>query len=202
MVNTWGDATPYVGIVVTDDYAVFGDCQGYMDPTYWGYPRWSPISDLVGIPYDVAYCLSEAEDCTGGDVIFRTCLSDCDETVYKFDITAGSCAVNDIELCIYDADTGAPVDIEMCSVPLDWTCGHNGGLHCAYYQTTEHPIAPAETYGPFDFSTSGGVRPVLMMVWTFTYDGRVVAGPDTTYFICGASSNESTSWGAVKSLYK
>jgi hypothetical protein len=186
----WGDIPPYAGVVMTDDYVTFG-----------GYPRWTTTSGYSGIPVDVAYCLSDG---AGGDpsMSFLTCISDCDETMYKFEITAGAAPVNDMEICIYDANTGAPVDIELCSVPLDWTCGHNGGPHCAYYQTTEHTIPPGVTYGPFDFVTEGGVHPVLEVIWTFTYNGNVVAGPETAYFICGASSTEPKSWGAVKALYK
>jgi hypothetical protein len=201
--NPWGEVTPYCGIVMTDDYVTFGDCETYWDATYWGFPRWTLGSDYFGIARDVAYCLSEAAvECTGGEIIFRTCISDCDETMYKFDFTAGTCIVNDAELCIYDADTGEPVDIELCSVPLDWDCGHNGGPNCAYYETTEHPILPGETYGPFDFVTAGGVHANLRVEWTFTLDGVVVSGPNVTYFFCGASANEPSSWGGIKSLYR
>jgi hypothetical protein len=203
VVTTWGTNVPYTGIVLTDDYAVYGDCEGYMDPTYWGYPRWTALSPLLGIPYDVAYCLSAVEECSGGDVTYLTCLSDCYETVYKFNITAGTCAVNDMEICIYNADNWQPVDIEVCSVPIDgWICGHNEGPNCAYFETAENPLPAGETFGPFDFGTTGGVVPVIAVVWTFTYDGRVVAGPDTTYFICGASATRPSSWGGIKSLYR
>ena len=197
----WGEAAPYAGVVMTDDYVTFGDCEAHWDGTYWGYPRWTTASEYSAIDVDVAYCLS---DDPGGDpaLTFLTCISDCDETMYKFDVTAGGAPVNDMELCIYDADTGAPVDIELCSVPLDWNCGHNGGPHCAYYETTEHTIPAGVTYGPFDFVTAGGVHRTLEVVWTLTYNGTVVAGPETTYFICGASGTEPRSWGAVKALYK
>jgi hypothetical protein len=197
----WGDVAPYAGVVMTDDYVTFGDCEAHWDGTYWGWPRWTTTTEYSGINVDVAYCLSDG---AGGDpsMTFLTCISDCDETMYKFDITAGGSPVNDMELCIYDADTGEPVDIEMCSVPLDWTCGHNGGPHCAYYQTTEHTLAPGETHGPFDFVTAGGVHQTLEVIWTFTYNGNIVAGPETTYFMCGASETEPRSWGAVKALYK
>ncbi|MFC1799667.1 hypothetical protein ACFL2Z_01990 [Candidatus Eisenbacteria bacterium] len=192
----WGVVAPYAGITMADPTILFGDCEAYRDGPEWGYPRWTSW-----YPDDVAYCLSDG---AGGDpsMEFLTCISDCDETMYKFNITAGGAPVNDMELCIYDADTGEAVDIEMCSVPLDWTCGHNGGPHCAYYQTTEHTLAPGETHGPFDFVTAGGVHQVLEVIWTFTYNGNVVAGPETTYFMCGASETEPRSWGAVKALYK
>jgi hypothetical protein len=201
VVTTWGDGVPYTGVVLTDDNAVFGCGQGYMDPTYWGYPRWSLIGDLLGVSYDVAYCLSEVVECTGGDLGFIACLSDCEETVYKWNIIAGTCAVNDMEICVYDPDTGNPVPVEICSHPLDWTCGYNGGPHCVYFETTTHPVLAGETYGPFDFGILG-VYDVLEVVWTFTYDGIIVAGPDTTFFICGASSNDPSSWGGIKALYR
>jgi hypothetical protein len=200
VVTPWGDVAPYSGIAMAEPVP-FGDCAAYRDGPAWGYPRWTVATDNGGIARDVAYCLSDG---AGGDpsMTFLTCLSDCDETMYKFNITAGGAPVNDMELCIYDADTGEPVDIELCSVPLDWSCGHNGGPHCAYYQTTEHTLAPGETHGPFDFVTSGGVHQILEVIWTFTYNGNVVAGPETTYFMCGASGTEPKSWGAVKALYK
>ncbi len=197
----WGQVAPYCGVGMTDYDVTFGDCEAYWDGSNWGVPRWTAISSYFGYAGDVAYCLSDG---AGGDpdLTFITCISDCDETMYKFDVTAGGAPVNDMELCIYDANTGDPVNIELCSVPLDWSCGHNGGPHCAYYQTTEHTIPPGETYGPFDFVTAGGVHRVLMVVWTLTYNGTVVAGPETTYFMCGASGTQQSSWGAVKSLYK
>jgi hypothetical protein len=197
----WGAVAPYAGVVTTDDYTTFGDCELHWDGTYWGYPRWTTATEYSGVDVDIAYCLSGIP---GGNasLTYLTCISDCDETMYKFDVTAGDAPVNDMELCIYDADTGDPVDIELCSVPLDWNCGHNGGPHCAYYETTEHPILAGDTYGPFDFVTAGGVHHTLQVIWTLTYNGSVVAGPETTYFICGASGTEPRSWGAVKSLYK
>jgi hypothetical protein len=197
----WGQNAPYAGVILTDDYTVFGDCEAHWDGTFWGVPRWTALSAYFGVSADVAYCLSDG---AGGDpaLTFLTCISDCDETMYKFDVTAGGYPVNDMEICIFDADTGEPVNIELCSVPLDWICGHNGGPHCAYYQTTEHTIPPGVTYGPFDFVTSGGVHQVLEVIWTLTYNGNIVAGPETTYFLCTASGAEPRSWGAVKALYK
>lgn len=198
--NDWGQTTPYCGIVMTDDNTTFGDCEAYWDGAYWGVPRWTPMSSYFGIAFDVAYCLSDGAQ-GNPSLDFLTCISDCDETVYKFNITAGGAPVNDMEICIYDAETGDPVDIELCSVPLDWICGHNGGPNCSYYQTTEHTIPPTETYGPFDFLTAGGVHRILEVVWSFTYNGNVVAS-GTTYFTCNASGTEQKSWGAVKALYK
>ncbi|MFH1314056.1 MAG: hypothetical protein ABIJ00_12635 [Candidatus Eisenbacteria bacterium] len=198
--NSWGQVVPYSGIVMTDDAITFGDCESYWDATYWGYPRWTAGSDYFGIARDVAYCLSDGAQ---GDpsMDYITCLSDCHETVYKFDITAGGYPVDDMEICVYDPDTWNPVPVEICSHPLDWDCGYNSGPHCIYYETTTHPLAPGETYGPFDFGILG-VYDVLAVVWTFTYDGVVVAGPDTAYFICGASATEPSSWGAIKTLYR
>ena len=198
--NYWGQDVPYSGIVMTDDGAVFGDCESYWDGAYWGVPRWTLGSDYFGTARDVAYCLSDgAQGEAAMDYI--TCLSDCHETVYKFNIIAGGYPVNDIELCIYDPDTGDPVPIEICSHPLDWDCGYNSGPNCSYYETTTHPVPPGETYGPFDFGILG-VYDGLQVVWTYTYDGNVVAGPDTSYFICGASSTVPTRWGSIKSLYR
>ncbi|HVP58065.1 MAG TPA: hypothetical protein VMU02_08180 [bacterium] len=201
VVNEWGDAAPYCGVVMTDENVVFGDCSGYWDGLYWGYPRWSGLDVITGVPIDLAYCLSDG---TGGDahLIFDNCYVDGGLiTIYDFYAHAGNAPVNDIELCAFI--DGQPADVVQCSVPGSWSCHFDPGTNCVYYQTADNTIPPNETYGLFDVR----VRPPycfesLMVVWTFTYNGQVVAGPDTTFFACGPSANQPTTWGAVKALYK
>jgi len=201
VVTPWGEVAPYAGIVCTDDYAVSGDCEGYWDGTNWGYPRWSLISALVGVPLDVAYCLSDG---TGGDadIIFDNCYVDGGMiTIYDFWARAGNAPVNDMEVCVYI--DGVPAEVIQCSVPGSWQCHFDPGTSCIYYNTLDNPIPPGGTYGLFDIR----VRPphcfsTLTVVWTFTFNGQVVAGPETAYFNCGPSGAEPTTWGAVKALYK
>jgi hypothetical protein len=196
--NTWGAAAPYSGVVMTDYNVTFGDCEAYWDGTYWGYVGY--ISGYFTDSGDVAYCLSDG---TGGDP--RIQLSGCyedgpDTTIYIWTATAGASPVNDIELCVYD-QFGNPVDITSCSVPGSWWCHFDPGSNCIYYYTENNPIPPGGTLYPFDFWMTPCYSTV-MLIWTFTYNGMVVAGPETTYFDCGISATEPTSWGAIKSLYK
>ena len=57
--NDWGDAAPYCGITMTNDYDVYGDCEIYGDWAYWGLPRWTSGTAALGIPTDIAFSLSE-----------------------------------------------------------------------------------------------------------------------------------------------
>jgi hypothetical protein len=55
VVNWWGDVAPYMGVVTTDDYLVFGDCEAWWRGAYWGYEGY--VSGYFGVPVDVAYSL-------------------------------------------------------------------------------------------------------------------------------------------------
>jgi hypothetical protein len=197
----WGQAAPYAGVVATDDFVVFGDCEAYWDGTFWGAPRWTTLTGYFGTAADVAYCLSDG---TGepGSVTFLDCYIDGGIiTTYLFDVTAGSIPVNDMEICFYIDWVPAP--ILACSSPGSWTCHFDPGTHCITWVTADNPIPPGETYGPFDVWIDPYVcYSTLIAVWTLTYDGSVVAGPDTSYWVCGPTSADPTSWGAIKSLYK
>lgn len=198
--NTWGDLAPYCGIGVTDDYAIFGDCEGYWDGTYWGYPGWTPFSYYFGTSWDVAYCLSTE---AGGNpsIIFGGCYIDGLSTIYKFYAHAGNVPVNDMEICAFI--DGVPAHVIACSVPASWTCHFDVGTGCIWYQTADNPILPDQTYGLFDIWVDAPeCYAGLTIIWTFTYDGQVVAGPYTTYFDCGPSATQPSSWGAIKSLYR
>lgn len=200
VITPWGEVAPYTGIVLTDEYTVVG-CEGQWDGANWGYPRWTPLSLPMGYPYDVAYCLSDG---TGGDaqIIFDNCYVDGGLiTIYDFYAQAGNAPVNDMEICVLI--DGMPAEIIQCSVPGSWTCHFDPGTSCIYYQTLDNPIPPGGTYGTFDVR----VRPpycfsALEVIWTFTFNGQVVAGPDTTFFACGPSGVEPSTWGGVKALYK
>jgi hypothetical protein len=202
MVDTpWGQTTPYCGVVVTDDAVTFGDCGSYWDATYWGYPRWTYGADYFGVDRDVAYCLSSLSG-GGGEVIFHECYLDGGIiTGYFFYVTAGTLPVNDIEICVYIDDILAPV--WSCSVPGSWTCHFDPGSSCIWYQTVDNPILAGETYGPFDIWIDPPYcYPTLTVIWTLTLDGTVIAGPDTSYWDCGPSAEEPTTWGTIKALYK
>jgi hypothetical protein len=51
--NNWGENAPYCGLVICDE--VSGCGEGYWAGEYWGYPRWTPLSMVIGYS-DVAYC--------------------------------------------------------------------------------------------------------------------------------------------------
>lgn len=199
--NTWADMAPYCGVVLTNDYDVYGDCEAYWDGTYWGYPRWGTIWGYFGIPADVAYCLSDG---TGGnaDVIMDECYINGDLiTIYTFWAQAGNAPVNDVEICAFIGND--PVEVVSCSVPGSWYCHFDSGTNCVYYHTVDNPILPGQRYGLFDiWVRPPHCFPMLTVVWTFTYNGQIVAGPDTSYFHCGPTATEPTTWGAIKSLYK
>jgi hypothetical protein len=59
--NSWGQEPPYCGAILTDNNDVWGDCEAYWDGDYWGYVRWTPLSDYYGngISQGLAYCLGE-----------------------------------------------------------------------------------------------------------------------------------------------
>jgi hypothetical protein len=207
VITPWGEVAPYAGVVMTDEGVIYGDCEGFWDGANWGYPRWTQLSAALGVEEDLAYCLSDG---TGGNaqIIFDNCYVDGGYiTIYDFLAQAGSAPVNDIELCAFIQDIGTheyvPVEVVQCSVPGSWSCHFEPGTNCIYYQTADNPIPPGETYGLYDVR----VRPPycipgIIVVWTFTYNGQLVAGPDTAYFACGPSGVEPTTWGAVKALYK
>lgn len=199
--NTWGDMAPYCGVVMTDEGVVFGDCEGYWDGVYWGFPRWTGLDAATGIPIDVAYCLSDG---TGGNagIIFDECYLDGGlSTIYKFFAHAGNAPVNDIEICAFI--DGRPADVVACSVPGSWTCHFDPGTNCIYFQTADNPIPPNQTYGLFDIWVDAPYCYAgVTIIWSFTYNGQIVAGPYTTYFECGPSGTEPATWGAIKSLYK
>jgi len=53
----WGQNAPYGGVVMTEDYDVYGCGQAYWDGTHWGAGRWTAIGDYFGFPTDIAYCI-------------------------------------------------------------------------------------------------------------------------------------------------
>ena len=64
-------------------------------------------------------------------------------------------------------------------------------------------IQPGETYGPFDvWIDPPYCYPTLTVIWTLTLDGRVVAGPETSYWHCGPTDTEPATWGTIKALYR
>lgn len=67
----WGQGAPYCGLVLCD--AVQG-CEGFWAGDYWGYPRWSPLSDYWGYGLDLAYCLGGGG--IGHDIPGACCFAD------------------------------------------------------------------------------------------------------------------------------
>jgi len=197
----WGGVAPYAGVVMTNDGDVYGDCGSYWDAEYWGYARWTYGYDYFGVDRDIAYCLSSTGG-GGGDVTFGECIIGSDLiTGYYFYVTAGTLPVNDMEICVFIDDEYAPV--WNCSVPGSWYCHFDEGAHCIYYHTLDNPILPGETYGPFDvWIDPPYCYPTLTVVWTLTLDGVVVAGPETSYWDCGPTDTEPSTWGTIKALYK
>ena len=61
----WGEAAPYCGVVLTEDYTYFGCGEAYWSGDYWGYPRWGTISGYFGTAADVAYSLGTTTTAAG-----------------------------------------------------------------------------------------------------------------------------------------
>jgi hypothetical protein len=59
----WGQNPPYAGVVMTDDYVWFGDCEAWWDGSNWGYEGY--VSGYFGTQADVAYSLSYEVSGTG-----------------------------------------------------------------------------------------------------------------------------------------
>jgi hypothetical protein len=59
VINDWQHDPPYCGLVVKDFPA--GCDVAYWDCAYWGMPRWSPLTDGLGIYWDLAFCIGEEE---------------------------------------------------------------------------------------------------------------------------------------------
>lgn len=198
--TTWGQTAPYAGVVMTNDYDVAGDCEAYWSPEHWGWPRWTAISDYLGTPLDVAYCLSGGA--AGGDVIFGDCYIDGGIiTVYFFSVLAGTLPINDLEICAFIDDE--PALVYACSVPGSWYCHFDPGSNCVYYHTVDNPVPPGEEYGPFDIWIDPPYcYSTLTAIWTLTLDGTVVAGPETSYWHCGPTATAPATWGTIKSLYR
>ena len=73
LVMPWGQTTPYGGCVLTYEYDIGGDCDGYWAGDYWGYPRWTPFASYWGAPMDLAFCIgysggSDADPTTWGSI--------------------------------------------------------------------------------------------------------------------------------------
>jgi hypothetical protein len=67
----WGQSQPFCGLVICDAVA---DCGGYWAGDFWGYPRWSPVSSLMGYDVDIAYCLGYTG--IGGGTYGACCFAD------------------------------------------------------------------------------------------------------------------------------
>ncbi len=57
----WGHDEPFTGICATPMYVTYGACVAYLDATWWGYERWTPINYYTTIDQDLGFCLSGRE---------------------------------------------------------------------------------------------------------------------------------------------
>ena len=55
--NDWGEGWPFNGFATTHRDEVGATCEGHFDGDHWGNPRWTRISELIGVESGVAYCL-------------------------------------------------------------------------------------------------------------------------------------------------
>jgi hypothetical protein len=54
---SWGEDIPWCGFALTE--AIYG-CPCFVDGAYFGCPRWSPVSCMIGVDLDLAYCLGSS----------------------------------------------------------------------------------------------------------------------------------------------
>ena len=54
--NPWGIDPPYNGLCYTDEAMVAG-CDAYRDGAYWGWDRWTSMTEYFGYGVDLAYVL-------------------------------------------------------------------------------------------------------------------------------------------------
>ncbi len=146
--------------------------------------------------------VSEATPSGGAELIFYHCYTDSGLiTIYEFYAKAGDATVNDVELCCFVDDD--PVEVISCSVPASWYCHFETASYCVHFFSEDNPIPPGQTYGPFDVWVNPDYCfPVLTVVWSMTYNDTIVAGPDTTYWACGPTATEPSTWGTIKALYR
>ena len=106
--NQWGQDPPYVGVVLTGEGQIYGQCEGYFSGDLLGYPRWTPISVPMGAPYDLAFCMTTDNpqgcflNCPGGDGGLINLLGDGDKSP---DID-GSGLVNITDFAIFGSRFG------------------------------------------------------------------------------------------------
>jgi hypothetical protein len=54
---SWGEEMPWCGLGLTESIC---GCPCFVDGAYFGCPRWSPVSCMIGVDLDLAYCLSSS----------------------------------------------------------------------------------------------------------------------------------------------
>lgn len=123
-----------------------------------------------------------------------------DHVMFVFHVQAGADSVNDIHVCVYDAN-GDLLAIVAISSGGCWTGHFVPGDNCAEYWSTGAAIPPGGTFGAFDFIVPPGYC-VITVVWWFTYNEEPVTDPQTVTWACPFTDVENDTWGAIKSLYK
>jgi hypothetical protein len=128
----------------------------------------------------------------------RECMLAENGVLYYFWACAGVDAVNDIEICLFDAD-GNALDFLSISAPPCWYPHASG--NCGYWYTEENPISPGECLDEFDFKVPPG-NCFILVRWQFTYDGVPVTDWQDTWFTCHYTDTEVKTWSSIKSLYR